>query len=613
MLKLRKTIACLLSAVIIASLFIPVINAAPNDNDFIQYPSIVIPGIFQSDVNYYDENGNEKLNSKGEKYSKPFFMESTPDIVKDALKNALLPIAKLLINQHDKDNRTAKAIADVLGRSLLNNIRLDEYGHIVNNIKATEYNTSLANLSEKDRNYVLNQIPLQSYVDMVGADRLYFFSYVSTGNLIETAERLFDLIQTAKSETGLGKVNLLPISQGGSLFNALMQLYRDKGLDFSADVNRVCFIVPAADGAAVLSDIYRHGILDDDDALYGYMFPSLLGDDQQYLAYLINLILRIMPNANLNAILDIAVDTLIEDYLENSTCLWALIPSADYPACREKYLEDEDSVHIVKQTDWYYNAQLNHRKYILEEKSKGVEFFDIVDYNYELYRICDSWNTVNADGIIHTDSESFGACTVAVNTPLPDDYAQENTYCSNPAHNHIEENRLVDASTGILCDTTFFFKGQNHETTARNNIIIQLAIKILTDKSFKDVYSDPAFPQFNYARDSREFINKVNYWKAADTTALSPENRLKLADAIEKAESAINCTYMKTEDFEAAKDEFFNIVYEIENGSPKPAEKPNKFLDFVTKLLKRFSDILFKLLKGKGWSDIIFKNFNCGG
>ena len=615
MTNIKRTFSFFLSTVLFITVFAPAAFAIPKNTVGCDVcPTVVVPGIFQSDVRFYDENGSEKLNSAGEKYSKPFFMEASNDIVKDALENALLPIAKMLITQRDKDSKSAQAIADVLGRAMFSNIKLDEYGRPVKDIRATEYNTSLANLSEEDREYALNQIPLEEYVEKVGLDHLYFFSYVSTGNIKATAERLFDLIQIAKRETGHDKVNLLPISQGGSLFNALMQVYIDKGLDFSDDVNRVCFIVPASDGAAVLGDIYRYGLLDDDDALYGYIFPSLLDDDQQALAYLINIILRIMPNADLNAILDKAVDTLIEDYLENSTCLWALIPSADYPACRAKYLEDEDSVHIVKETDWYYNAQLNHRSRILEAKAKGVEFFDIVDYNYTLYRICDSWDKVNADGIIHTDSESLGATTVAVDKPLPEGYTQASTFCTDKSHRHIDDARLVDASSGILCETTFFFKGQNHETTARNNVIIKLAVRIITDGSFKNVHSDPAFPQFNYARDSRDFIKDVNRWKTADTSSLSPENAQKLASAIAKAETAINSTYLKTEDFDAVRDEFDKTVYEIQNGTAKPEEKPSVFLKLVTKILKRFSDILLKFFGGNGWSDILlFKNINCGG
>ena len=483
---LSKTLAVALVFVLVFSCVGVSASALTGNCTCEHCPSIVIPGLFQSDVRYLDENGNEMLNKDGEPYSAPFFMEGSADIVKLALEEALIPLASLLIKQEDIENRCAEAIADVLGKALLSNIQLDEFGQPVKNIQADKYETSLAGLTAQQRAFVLGQVPLNSYVQEAGLDHLYFLSYLHSGNLMTAVNDLYELIQTAKRETGHDKVNLVPISQGGSVMNALMQLYIDKGLDISDDVNRVCYVVPAADGANILGDIYLHGIIDDPDALYGYMMPSLLGDDQQLLAYLINLILRLFPGADLDNILDTATDSLVEDYLERSTSLWALVPSEQYPGCREKFLMDEDDAFILEQTDWYYNAQVNAGKYILETKEKGVEFFDIVDYNYVSYKIYDSWNETNGDGIIHTGSESFGATTVAVDTALPADYVQANTYCTDPEHhNHIDEARLVDASTGILCESTFYFKGQNHEATARNDVIMRLAVRILTDAPLK--------------------------------------------------------------------------------------------------------------------------------
>lgn len=568
-------------------------------------PSIVIPGIFQSNVRYLDENGNEMLNAEGKPYSAPFFMKSTNEIVKNALEEALIPLAGLLLTQTDIDNRCATAVAEVLGDALLSNIALDNHGKVIKNIQADRYTTSLANLTKAERDYALDQIPLDLYVEIAGLDHLYFFSYHSTGNMIDNVKELYELIQIAKKETGHDKVNLVPISQGGSVENALMQYYKDNGLAFEDDVNRVCYVVPAADGASVLGDIYHYGLLDDDDALYGYMFPSLLDEDQEYLAYLINLILRILPNADVNNIIDTAVHILIEDYLEYSTMLWALVPSKDYPACREMYLSDPEDVYVREQTDWYYNAQVNARDYILDYKEKGVEFFDIVDYNVTMYQIVDCWDDVNADGIIHLDSESFGATSVAVDVSLPDGYVQANTYCTDPAHNHIDEARLVDASTGILCESTFYFKNQNHEQTARNDVIMRLAIRILTDESFKNVYSDPAFPQFNYARDSRGIIRTYNLWKDYDTSSLSAEDAAEFTNALSEIEKAINSTYMPTSEFNAAKDRFDAVVYKIVNGQEKTAETPDAFLTFLAKVFKFWSEIMLRFFGGKGWSDII--------
>lgn len=583
---------------------LPLSGAAVKAAQTAYYPSIVIPGIFQSDVRLYDDNGVEMLRSDGTPYLRPFYLESTSDIVKAALKEALLPIGQMLILQKDKDAKAANAIASVLGETLGGKVRSNKEGGFVYNVRAVKYNTSLANLSDFDREYALDQIPLRDFAAKAGLDHLYFFSYESLGNIYEIASELFELIQIAKRETGADKVNLAPISQGGSLFNALMQIYLDKGLNIADDIHRVVFVVPAADGAAVLGDIYHYGILDDDDALYGYMFPSLLGGDQEWLSYLIPLILRYLPNADVNRILDIAVDTLIEEYLGNSTCLWALIPSKDYPDCREKYLSDADDAMIRAQTDWYYNAQVHSREYILQAKNDGIEFFDVVDYNVPLYHICDSWNKVNADGIIHTDSESFGATTYGVDVPLPDGYKQANTYCTDPSHNHIDPAGILDASTGILCETTFYFYGQNHESTARNDVIIRLASRILWDESMQNVYSDPAFPQFNFARDSRKLINLYNQWKNYDSSGLTQEQQNALRSALDDASAAINSTVMPTGDYDAAYDALYAITYEIENGKA-PSDTVSGFMKFLTKFLKFFSSMMLKFFGGKGYSDIL--------
>lgn len=570
-------------------------------------PSIVIPGIFQCDVKYLDENGNEMLNSEGEPYSGPFFMEDTNTIVKDALEKALIPLASLLITQDDKEEKAAKAISDVLGKALLSNLELDNKGQPIKNIKADEYKTSLANLTKEQREFALDNVPLNAYASIAGLDHLYYHSYFHTGSIYDAAMGVYELIQIAKEETGHDKVNLVPISQGGSLENALMQIYKDKGENFSDDVNRVCYVVPAADGAFVLGDIYRYGVIDDDEALYGYMLPALMGEEQELLAYAITLILRILPNADLNNILDTAVNTLVEDYLEYSTCLWGLIPSKDYPELRERFLMDEEDSFIREQTDWYYNAQVNAKNYILEAKEDGVEFFDLVDYNYTSYKIFDSWDDLNGDGIIHLNSESFGATSVAVDVPLAEDYVQANTYCTDPSHNHIDEARLVDASTGILCESTFFFKGQNHEATARNDVVMRLAIRILTDETFTNVYSDPAYPQFNFARDSRSAQKLYDRYAKFDTSKLSAEDAAEWNVAYTELGEALKTTYMETEEFEAKTARFESIVNKVTNGAEKDEDEggSNVFLAFLTKIIRFLSNMFLKFFGGKGFSDIL--------
>lgn len=266
---------------------------------------------------------------------------------------------------------------------------------------------------------------------------------------------------------------------------------------------------------------------------------------------------------------------------------------------------DEEDEYIRNETDWYYNAQCSHKDNIKEAIASGVEFFDLVDYNYDLYCICDSWDKINADGVIHTNSTSLGAYTVSSHDTLPETYVQANTNCADPTHNHIDSFRKVDASAGLLPENTFYFYGQAHESTASNDVVIRLACRILWDESFKDIYSDPGYPQFNFARDSGKMTNLYNEWKDFDTSALDEETKQEFVSALEAANEANLSTYMSTEDFDAAYGRLEAVTQQINGVQKEKNDVKTIILNILTKVLKVACEVMLKLFGGKGISDII--------
>lgn len=599
--KSKKALALVL-AVIMSVMCCSAVAQAATANEYI--PSIVIPGIFQSETKYY-EGAKVQTNS-------PFFMDDTLDIVGMALTDALIPIGNLLIHQKDKDEQAAYAVANLLGEVLLEKSRCDENGKFVHDIRATKYNTSFKNLSDYDQKYILDQIPLQQYIDIAGEENLYFFSYASLGNMIDTAQELYDFIQFVKADSGSDKVNIVPISQGGSVANALLQIYADNGRSVAEDIHRILYIVPALDGSILVGEIYQYGLLDDSYELYNTMFPALMGEDDM-MSYLVNIILRILPNADINNILDVAVKVLIEDYMRYSTLLWGLCPSGNYPACREMYLLDEGLENILAQADWYYEAQCNSDANILQAKADGVEIFDVVDYNYPLYQLVDSYDDVNADGIIQLDSTSMGAFSLGVDKKLPADYVPTHSNCEDPQnHDHTDPNGIVDVCTGLLPETTFYFYNQDHEKTGSNDVIMKLAAAILTDNSFTSVHSYPdKFPQFNVGRNSKGLMRDVEKMKAYDTSKLSPELKAELEDAISQAEEVLNNTVVDINEFEAAKANFYSVcdkVEKYENGEINEAPKENgAYMDFsnaLAQIVEVLSKLFYILFGGAGFGDM---------
>ena len=587
---MKRNVTKILSLFIAAVLMFAAVVPAFAEGDSVKdCPTVIIPGLFQSETRLYNDDG-----TVNDKYSAPFYLEPTNDIVKEALKRIGLPLSVTLITQHDFKGKFADKFAQAVADIVFSKVASDNQGKPLYNIKATDYPTSAANLSERDRKYILDKIPLNDYVASTDLSHLYFLSYNSFGNINEITDRLYNLIETAKKESGSDKVNLIPISQGGSIMNNLLARHPE----VISSLKRVIYIVPAVDGSNVIGDLYEYGINDSDDALYGYMWKQITKDETT--GALVNLAVRLFPKKVLNNVLDKTMDAVIEK-LKYSTAIWALIPSEYYPDTSEKYLDGAEDSYIKSQTDEYYSAQVNAKSNILKMRNAGVEVFDIVNYNYPLYSIADTWNTVNADGIIQLSSTSLGAVSAPVDSALPAGYTQQgNSYgtCSDSSHNHIDPHNMVDASTGLLPDQTFYFCDGDHEKTARNDVIMKLATALLTDDNFTSVYSYPdKYPQFNNARDSREYINDINKLKNYDVSSLSDEQKDNVSKVLASSQASIDNTNVDLDEYNKTKTEFYAVYDDVFGTNHNETKKSNAFVLWLEKQVA-------KTVGNKGYSDV---------
>ena len=526
-------------------------------------PTIIIPGLFQSETYHY-VNGEKECDADGNPLAGPFYVSISKDLIATAVSTALLPITTMFLTQQDKDQKAAKAVAEILSDILMAKQSSDANGVLDSDVRAEYYNGPFSTLTDVQKEHVLRNFPVEEYFELAGAEHLFVFNYVSTGNMIQTATDLYDYIQFVKDYTGSNKVNLVPVSQGGSIANALMQLYVDKGSNIAVDVDRIVFTVPALDGANLLGDAYTYGINDESEALYTTMFTSLLGENN-VLSYVLSLAVRLMPKTDVSNLLDIIGDTLINKYLKYSTLMWGLIPSAQYSeVCREKYLSGDDMAEIRRQADWYYHAQLNSDTNIQLARLFGVKVFDIVDTNVQLYQLAASYKTTQADGIIQVDSTSMGAYSVNVGTKLPADYNGGLGNCSNKNHNHTDPEGIMDVRAGLLPDHTFYFSGQNHATTGSNDVIMSLIINLLTDKQFDNVFTyTNRFPQFNYSRETLQLRKDVDTMRDYNTASLSSADAIELAAAIKQVDDMLAVTIIDKTATKEASDRFYAIYDKI--------------------------------------------------
>ncbi len=528
-------------------------------------PSIVVPGIGQSNVWALDEDGNYLLDDNGERITCFPAIFDIGSIVMKVLAPALLTI----VTQHDifLSDALCSVVMDAFA---VNNC--DENGKNTGNIEVEKYPYSVAECTDYEKGEIYDNIPLQAFSEIAGEDHLYYFAYNSFGNNYDIVCELYDFIQMVKAETGHDKVNIVPISMGGSIANGLLEYYPQ----VVNDLNKVVYIVPALNGSSIVGDLYTKNLaFFDTEFLYNGFLEALMDEED---ARMIEVIARILPDEVLSSVLRNVADCLVEDVAANITMLWGLCPKEDYPAASAALLASKPK--IKEQTDKFYKAQCNSLANIQKLVDNGVEVFNIVDYDVPLYLIGNSWNNDNADGVIHLSSTAMGVKSAIVGETLGEGYQQANTSinCSDRTHNHVSPDGVVDASTGLLPDHTFYFDGQGHEQTARNDAIISLATMLLATDDIKDVYSTPDYPQFNGRRDPRALKNTyIPEAKAVDTSALSAEDATELAAALALAEAFVNSTASYDGQQKEVEERLINILVKIGAREAKVEEEPSTF------------------------------------
>lgn len=546
-------------------------------------PSIVLHGIGQSELYELDESGNRKLDENGKEVTAwPISVNMDPII-----NSLALPLAASLITQ--KDMGLSDKGAEVAAQVFSANASGPDGKH-TGSSELVRYPYSVARCTQKEKDFIYNSMRLMYYTEVAGEDHLYYFAYDSFGNNLDIAQELYAYIQQVKLETGHDKVNLVPVSLGGTIANSLLEFYPQ----VYDDLNRVVYIVPALDGSNIIGDVYTNNLSLEDEMLYKDLLPSFIDG---YLGYLINILLRVLPKSVLHAVLDKAFGSLLDTVLVNSTVMWSLVPQAYYAEAAEKWLSGEEHAEIRRQTDLYYQAQQNAHANILKLIERGVSVFDICDYNQSLYAIAGSWDECNSDGVIHLASTSMGATSGLVDTPLPADYVQQQCL----EHNHISPDRIVDASTGLLPDNTFYFRNQHHEGTGRNDVIIKLATELLLNDDFIDVYTMPErFPQFNIGREARGFSGDVARAKSVDQSTLSEADAAELQAAIEQAQAMLDNTIVVEGEYPAARERLFAIMVKI---GERDAPEDNSKDELYTKICKFLSDTLYTYWGARGFSD----------
>lgn len=615
-LKLKKLLSVVLAAVLAFSAFSVVGFAAPADDTQSMIPAavngeisptIIIPGISQSNSVYCDENGNPVLDSNGNKLEGGLLIIDSSNLVLKIVKKLLVPLLSSILLQKT-NKKLAKAVYDTVC-DLFYVQASDKTGTAVNNLVVDKYEYPVSQYDEATKSWFYNRLPMEPVIEEISATYgvdgeayTYLYTFPLIGDPMTAAEGLFDYIAIVKEQTGCETVNLVPISLGGTVMTAYCDLVMERDGDFS-DINNIVNVVACLDGTDLFADFYARNWNLADEFLYGSYIPAIMAESgsDEYVGHLINIALRILPKDVLYTILTAAMDGLLDTLLVNCPQFWSMVPSDRYEALAEKYLSADDMAQVRAKTDRFQQARLNLKDNLAyAHDAYGVGVYSVSGYgrqydtgDYCFLGISASSATSNSDSIIDIDSTSLGATYAPAGSTLENGNSPE---------------KELDTSTCLFPETTWFFYDQHHEV-GRSDVIIKLLAGIISGR-ITDVNSSEAFPQFNYARNTRSLTRPNGLMDKAEQVLANENGEYTQAqiDAVkpvyEKAAAMLAETVLTPD----SADETAAVTTELNDAlAPTGLTKASSSPSFFTKLLNKvFASVDNKLMKsvgGQGFTD----------
>lgn len=314
------------------------------------------------------------------------------------------------------------------------------------------------------------------------------------------ADELDEYIQQIKQVTGSDKVNISARCEGAEVLAAYLAKY---GYE---DLHCIQFYSATLYGAELADALFSGNIHIDADALLRYKDAKLTIEDE-------------LTNELVNALVEFAGDTVLLDltalsldvlfiklYKEVIAPLvretygtfpgfWAMVSEKNYPAARKGIFKgcEEEYAGLIEKIEHYDKDVRQHLdELILGAKEAGVKVAVFAYYGeYQVPPITDHSNELS-DNTLILKNTSLGATTAKYGKTLSAAYIKR--AAEKGTDKYISPDKMVDASTCLFPDTTWFIWDCPHELFP-NYIFDRMAEFYYADGDMT-VFSKPDFPQY---------------------------------------------------------------------------------------------------------------------
>ncbi len=409
---------------------------------------------------------------KGTENEKKLFRPETGDILK--VFAPLVPAASDLINTKNYDAFGDSLIACV--EEGFGGLALDNEGNSKPNV-TSEYGTP--DTAEH------------------GYHRNYYFGYDFRLDPIEHANELKRYIDEVKTLTNHSSIRIRASSMGGVVTMAYLRLYGSEGID------SIIFQNCPLQGTAVAGELFNGKVYIDKDALINYASGALPSLDSDFFGGVLYVLIEMFEAGgvweDLVGLADKLVSNLKDRVFDEALIpifgtmpgIWSFVPDEYYESGKTfmKITGDDYAVLLEKLDFYHYEVQAKAGEILRTAQSQGTNIYIVAGYNMQRTPLVEAYKNTS-DGTVDTEYASLGATCAPIGEYLPADYEQ----ALHTDKKYISPDRMIDASTCLLPECTWFIKDMLHSTTHDGHHEMYLTMH----KSEKQmtVFDNKDYPQF---------------------------------------------------------------------------------------------------------------------
>lgn len=454
---MKKVVSVLLAIVLALGSVITVFAWTEANESKSQIPVIRISGDGEP---LYDQEGNKIFHYKDIMKLVSGEGGDNSEMYKSMATTLLPAMAKGLLtdNWDDLYDGLETEISKIFANSLL-----DENGNVTNNSGISE--TRKQEMANKRANSQKGDKGFFAIDD-------YWFHYDWRLDPMETADEFNSFVKDIKRTTGCEKVGIAATCLGTNIVMAYVAKY---GVE---DIQGIAMDGSVVGGAEILSEVIC--------AKFDIAPPALLRVlyDVEGLGmfsvgdFVMETLEMLTQTGVLEGVISTTENLLYDKLVAGTTSAlalstfytwpnyWACVSPEDYESAKYYVFGEEGSEKRVKYAGLIskldnYDKNVRQRipEIIQEIKDGGAHFGVISKYGYQIIPIVASSDVVS-DQFASVKRSSFGATTSTVYETLSDEYIAQRE--AEGKGKYISPDKMIDASTCISPDSTWFIKGSSH-------------------------------------------------------------------------------------------------------------------------------------------------------